>query len=57
MMQRAVTTGLGAAPQPALNYDAQQQMPLTFLLDLSSEKAQNNFIIDQQELQINDLKQ
>lgn len=32
-------------------------MPLTFLLDLSSEKAQNNFIIDQQELQINDLKQ
>lgn len=36
-MQRAVTTGQGAAPQPALNYE--QQLPMTFILDLSSEKA------------------
>jgi hypothetical protein len=27
-----------------------KQLPMTFLLDLSSEKAQNNFIINQQEL-------
>jgi len=52
-MQHAVNTNHGAAPQPALNND----LPLTFLLDLSSEKAQNNFIIDQQEAQINELKQ
>lgn len=32
-------------------------MPMAFKLDLSSEKAQTNFIIDQQQLQINDLKQ
>jgi DNA repair exonuclease SbcCD ATPase subunit len=35
----------------------QAQLPLTFCLDISSEKAQNNFIINQQELQINELKQ
>jgi vacuolar-type H+-ATPase subunit I/STV1 len=54
MSQRAVTTASGAAPQPAQHFD---NTPLTFRLDLSSEKAQTNFIIDQQQLQINDLKQ
>ncbi len=43
MSQRAVTTANGAAPQPAQQFD---NMPLTFKLDLSSEKAQTNFIID-----------
>jgi hypothetical protein len=47
MSQRAVTTASGAAPQPAQHFD---NTPLTFRLDLSSEKAQTNFIIDQQQL-------
>lgn len=37
-MQHAITTGLGAAPQPALTND-NHQLPLTFILDLSTEKA------------------
>jgi hypothetical protein len=57
-MARSLTaSGGGAAPLP-LNYQHNlSNPPVTLCVDLSSEKAINQFVTDQQELQINELRQ
>lgn len=55
MARSATTLGGGAAPQP-FNYEqAISNPPLTLCVDLSNEKAVNEFISDQQEHQIQEL--
>jgi len=57
MARNTTTSGGGAAPLP-LNYEHPiSNSPLTLCVDLSSEKAINQFISDQQEKQNNELRQ